>query len=161
MKIWWLWNRIVWSANIKSALSDRRSIYFRWSACTMHHSFCIISLAFCILEYLNIFHMKGDIKRFISSSEQFLRDKWLLRYLDFKFDGLFFDSPCIKRFLFWHVTKKLRIVLYEPRNWHQWNQPCFQPWVLTPMILALFSSMCFDANVFNLVFIQGFWHQWN
>ena len=32
---------------------------------------------------------------FISSTEPFLRDKWLLRYLDFKFDGLFFDSPCI------------------------------------------------------------------
>ena len=39
--------------------------------------------------------MTGDIHIFVLSTEPFLWDEWLLRYLDLKLGGLFFDSPCM------------------------------------------------------------------
>ena len=44
----------------------------------------------CILEYCDIYNRRGSIHTFVSSTEHFLWDKWSLRYLDFKLDGLFF-----------------------------------------------------------------------
>ena len=73
------------------------------TGCTGRRSICVIPPAMSILEYWEISHMTGDIHIFVLSTEPFLWDEWLLRYLYLKLGGLFFDSPCIRACVLPHM----------------------------------------------------------